>query len=80
MKSLRAIVAGAIAAAMNPSQPTWHGETAPRVPTGGHRAKGYKRTQADTIRVEAAYQKRERRALKRARDYARCIANNPCLA
>lgn len=50
-----------------------------RLPTGGHRARGYKKTEQDQRRIIAAGLRRDRRGRKRQQDYLACLANNPCL-
>lgn len=52
---------------------------APLKPTGGHRAPGHRKTEADHQRLQAAADRRQRRAMKREADYLKCIGNNPCV-
>ena len=59
--------------------PGVHGGPAIR-PTGGHRRRGYKRTAADEKRLQAARDRRRKRATLRRVDYVVCVCNNPCLS
>lgn len=52
---------------------------APKKPTGGHRAKGYTKTKADHQRLQAAADRRARRAEKRWINHLSSVANNPCI-
>lgn len=45
--------------------------------TGGHRARGYSVTQHDLDRIQAAAERRTRKAAKRHRDYLSGLANDP---
>lgn len=48
-------------------------------PTGGHRRRGYIKTEADHIALAKAEARQYERAAKRYANYRRCLANNPCL-
>lgn len=48
-------------------------------PTGGHRRRGYIKTEADHLAMAKAEARQLDRAAKRHADYLRCLANNPCL-
>lgn len=58
----------------------WNIRRASPKPTGGHRRRGYKRTDADLRRLEAAKERRAHRGARMQRDYDKCLAGNPCRA
>lgn len=47
-------------------------------PATGHRNKRYSITKHDIARLEAAKEKRERKAAKRYEDHCWAVSNNPC--
>jgi len=49
-----------------------------RKQTGGHRRRDHIPDEYDNYRLAFAQGRRERRALKRYENHAKCVANNPC--
>lgn len=80
MRDLRISVFVAVARAMGLSPfDEMRRPAAARVPAGGHRRRGYKKTRHDELRIAKAQEKRDRRCQRRKADHFNQVKMMPLL-